>query len=98
LEPSSKLKAEELNQTWEDLYGYFRKMVQNASDYLAHLKSDKVEEQMMTEAFITYKTAFTQYLQNFVLSMQRTAFKIEAALKRATPDQVREIARRLADY
>ncbi|TCL61468.1 uncharacterized protein (TIGR02677 family) [Hydrogenispora ethanolica] len=88
----------ELNQSWEDLYGYFRKMVQNASDYLAHLKSDKVEEQMMTEAFVAYKNAFTQYLQNFVLSMQRTSFKIEALLKKAPPERLRRIAERLADY
>jgi uncharacterized protein (TIGR02677 family) len=98
VEQGLKLEGGELNQTWEDLYGYFRKMVQNASDYLAHLKSDKVEEQMMTEAFITYKNAFTQYLQNFILSMQRTAFKIEASLKRTPPELVRELAGRLADY
>jgi uncharacterized protein (TIGR02677 family) len=98
LKQGAELDGGELNQTWEDFYGYFRKMVQNASDYLAHLKSDKVEEQMMTEAFITYKNAFTQYLQNFILSMQRTAFKIEATLKKAAPDEVRELAGRLADY
>ena len=98
LEQGMSIEGGELNQSWEDLYGYFRNMVQNASDYLAHLKSDKVEEQMMTEAFVAYKNAFTQYLQNFILSMQRTSFKIEAALKKAQPELVRQIAGRLADY
>jgi uncharacterized protein (TIGR02677 family) len=98
LEQGLSCDGGELNQTWEDLYGYFRNMVQNASDYLAHLKSDKVEEQMMTEAFVAYKNAFTQYLQNFVLSMQRTSFKIEAVLKKASPELIRQIAGRLADY
>ncbi|HBE76514.1 MAG TPA: TIGR02677 family protein [Firmicutes bacterium] len=88
----------ELNQSWEDLYGYFRNMVQNASDYLAHLKSDKVEEQMMTAAFVVYKNAFTQYLQNFILSMQRASFKIEALLKKVSPQLIAEITGRLADY
>ncbi|MEN6414791.1 MAG: TIGR02677 family protein [Veillonellales bacterium] len=98
LEQGMTLEAGELNQTWEDLYGYFRDMVQNASDYLAHLKSDKVEEHMMTEAFVAYKNAFTQYLQNFILSMQRTSFKIEGALKKASPELAAGIAGRLADY
>ena len=92
------LNGGELNQSWEDLWGYFRNMVQNGSDYLAHLKSDKVEEQMMTEAFIAYKNAFTQYLQNFILSMQRTSFKIEAVLKKASLQLIQQIAGRLADY
>ncbi|MCX7781644.1 MAG: TIGR02677 family protein [Negativicutes bacterium] len=92
------LDAGELNQLWEDLYGYFRSMVQNASDYLAHLKSDKVEEQMMTEAFVAYKNAFTQYLQNFILSMQRTSYKIEAILREMPPEFITGIAERLADY
>ncbi|SEP42065.1 TIGR02677 family protein [Propionispora vibrioides] len=98
LEQGPTLEAGELNRTWEDLYGYFRDMVQNASDYLAHLKSDKVEEQMMTEAFVAYKNAFTQYLQNFILSMQRASFKIEALLKRTNPDKLMALAGKLADY
>ncbi len=98
LDKGMVLEPSELNRLWEDLYGYFRDMVQNASDYLAHLKSDKVEEQMMTEAFVAYKNAFTQYLQNFILSMQRTSYKIEAALRRARPELVAGIAGRLADY
>ena len=98
LEEGLTLAGGELNQSWEDLWGYFRNMVQNGSDYLAHLKSDKVEEQMMTEAFIAYKNAFTQYLQNFILSMQRTSFKIEAKLKKASPQLVRQIAGQLAEY
>lgn len=98
LEQGMNMDGAELNQSWEDLYGYFRKLVQNASDYLAHLKSDKVEEQMMTTAFVTYKNAFTQYLQNFILSMQRSSFKIEAALKKAPPELTQEITKRLADY
>jgi len=98
IEEGPMLVPEQLNRTWEDLYGDFRSLVQNASDYLAHLKSDKVEEQMMTEAFITYKNAFTQYLQNFILCMQRTAFKIEAALRKYSAEQVNHIAGRLADY
>ncbi|EAX48818.1 conserved hypothetical protein [Thermosinus carboxydivorans Nor1] len=92
------LPPEELFRAWDDLYGHFRSLVQNASDYLAHLKSDKVEEQMQTEAFIAYKSAFTQYLQNFILGMQRTAAKIEAVLKKAPADRVKLIAERLAEY
>ncbi len=37
LEEGPALAGGELNQNWEDLWGNFRNMVQNGSDYLAHL-------------------------------------------------------------
>ena len=38
------LPPEELNGIWEDIYDNFRKLTENATDYLAHLESEKVEE------------------------------------------------------
>ena len=39
-----ELSPEEINHLWEDVYGDFRKLTENATDYLAHLESEKVEE------------------------------------------------------
>ena len=74
---------EQLLQTWEDLLHYFRTLVENASDYLAHLRSAKVEERMQTSAFLAYKDMFTQYLRSFVLGLQRAAQQVSALLEQA---------------
>ena len=74
---------EQLLQTWEDLLHYFRTLVENASDYLAHLRSAKVEERMQTSAFLAYKDMFTQYLRSFVLGLQRASQQVSALLVQA---------------
>lgn len=92
------LNGEDLNLLWQDIYGDFRKLTENATDYLAHLQSEKVEEKMLTEAFLVYKEALTEYLRNFVTSLQRTSFRIEGLLQETTPELVWRLADVLADY
>ncbi len=92
------LENAELNQIWEDLQHYFHTLVQNASDYLAHLKSAKVEERMQTSAFIVYKDKFTQYLQNFILGLQRASVRIEKLFKESEPEREAVLFERLAVY
>ena len=81
IEQGGSIEPAELNQTWQDLQHFFSSLVQNASDYLAHLKSAKVEERMQTSEFIIYKDKFSQYLQSFVLGLQRSSLKIEQLFK-----------------
>ncbi len=92
------LSGEEINLLWQDIYSDFRKLTENATDYLAHLQSEKVEEKMLTEAFLIYKEALTEYLRNFMTSLQRTSFRIEGLLQETPPEFVRILAERLADY
>lgn len=87
----------QLLQTWEDLLHYFRTLVENASDYLAHLRSAKVEERMQTSAFLAYKDMFTQYLRSFVLGLQRASQQVSALLVQAKPEEMQKIFGRLAD-
>ncbi|NMB40377.1 MAG: TIGR02677 family protein [Firmicutes bacterium] len=65
---------------WEKTYEDFVKLTENASDYIASLQSSKVEELMLTEAFLAYKDSVTRYLQDFIQGLQRYAYKIEAVL------------------
>jgi len=88
----------QLNQAWEDVYSYFRKIVENASDYIAYLKSEKVEEHMMSDAFLAYKDAFADYIKRFILDLQKTSYTIEAVLKELSFEQFTEAAGRIADY
>ncbi len=89
---------EEVSQNWDDAFGHFRRLTQNAADYLAHLKSEKVEGLMKTEAFLVYKDALTEYLRDFMSSLQRTSVKIEALLRSVPDDAVRRLASQVADY
>lgn len=98
LENGDKLALPELNQTWLDVYNYFKSLVQNASDYLAHLKSAKVEERMKTSEFIIYKDKFTHYLQSFMIGLQHSSIQIEAMFKKTNTDREKLIIERLAEY
>jgi uncharacterized protein (TIGR02677 family) len=57
--PGRARSNEEVNQAWDEAFGHFRRLTQNATDYLAHLKSEKVEVLVRTEAFLVYKDALT---------------------------------------
>ncbi|MDA8229626.1 MAG: TIGR02677 family protein [Desulfitobacterium hafniense] len=89
---------EEIHLLWQDLYEDFRRLTENATDYLAHLYSEKVEEQMLTEAFLVYKEALTEYLRNFMTSLQRTSFRIEGLLQDVLEGFQVNLAERLTDY
>lgn len=89
---------EEVSQLWDDVFENFRRLTQNATDYLAHLKSEKVEELMKTEAFLVYKDALTEYLRSFMASLQRTSVKIEAVLKKASQEAVEALAGQVAEH
>jgi uncharacterized protein (TIGR02677 family) len=97
-ENASELTDEELNGLWEEMYEQFRKLTENATDYLAHLKSDKVEEVMRTEAFLAYKGAITEYLRNFMMALQRTSLKIETILEKTPRELLEKLIGRIADY
>lgn len=92
------LSDEELYARWEEMYGQFRKLTENATDYLAHLESEKVEELMLTEAFLAYKDSLTDYLRNFISVLQRASFRIESLLQEVPDSFIQEVSRRLTDY
>ena len=83
---------------WDEIFSYFKKLTENATDYLAHLESEKIEEMMMTEAFLVYKDAVTEYLRNFMTALQRTSLKIEGILRTITDEHVQAISQVLAEY
>ncbi|KYH30824.1 hypothetical protein MOMUL_28890 [Moorella mulderi DSM 14980] len=72
----------EAEALWEELYGTFVRLTENASDYIASLQSARAEELMATEAFLT------GYLQSFVQGLQRHAFKIEGLIPALAPQVV----------
>jgi len=94
----TKLSPEEINRLWEDVYENFRRLTENATDYLAHLESEKVEELMRTEALLVYKDTLTEYLRQFMVALQQTSLKIEAVLQDSPDTLICFIAEKVATH
>lgn len=92
------LSPDKLYELWDDLYQQFRKLTENATDYLAHLKSEKVEEMMLQEAFLVYKDGLTQYLRNFMAALQKSALKIENILGQIRCEDLHLVLQEVAEY
>lgn len=69
-------------ELWTSLYGAFTRLHENAADYIASLQTAKAEEMMVAETFLVFKDRLTNYLQNFIMALQRSAYKIEGNLER----------------
>ena len=92
------MAPEELYAAWDDVYENFRRLTENAADYLAYLGSEQVEELMQTEAMLAYKDHLTEYLRNFIHGLQRSSFRIERLLQDVQPGFIDPVLERLADY
>lgn len=75
---------DECGQMWNDVFTYFRSIVRNTSDYIAHINTEEAEERMQTEAFLVFKDQFTTYLRDFIIELQQTALKIQQLLQTVT--------------
>ncbi|TJY42232.1 TIGR02677 family protein [Cohnella pontilimi] len=69
-------------ELWATLYDAFKRLHENAADYIASLQTAKAEEMMVAESFLIFKDRLTNYLQNFIQALQRSAYKIEGNLER----------------
>jgi len=76
-----QMSPEAALELWNELYRSFVSLHENAADYIASLQTARAEEMMETEAFLVYKDKLTQYLQNFVQALQRSAYRIEGNLE-----------------
>ncbi|MFB5763617.1 TIGR02677 family protein [Paenibacillus medicaginis] len=84
-------------ELWNELYRSFVSLHENAADYIASLQTARAEEMMVAEAFLIFKEKLTDYLQNFVQALQRSAYKIEGNLLQLN-DTLRELfLERVAD-
>jgi len=84
-------------ELWNRLYESFVRLHENAADYMASLQTAKAEEMMVTEAFLVFKEKLTDYLQNFVQALQRSAYKIEGNLLQISGEVKDRFLERVAD-
>ncbi|WP_372635065.1 TIGR02677 family protein [Cohnella sp.] len=79
------MREGEALHNWEKLYVAFKTMHENAADFIASMNSIQAEEMMATDGFLAMKENLVNYLQHFVKSLQRNAYKIEGQLQQISP-------------
>lgn len=84
-ERADQMQEGEALHNWEKLYVAFKTMHENAADFIASIHSIQAEEMMATDGFLAMKENLVNYLQHFVKSLQRSAYKIEGQLLKVTP-------------
>lgn len=92
------LPLDELFRNWEDVFDYYKKMVQNSADYIAYVSSENVEEKMQTESFLIYKDSFAEYLRDFIISLQKTSLHIELQLKEISDEDLNRYIEKIVEY
>lgn len=71
-----EVSPEEATRIWEDVLQYFKLIRTSTADYIAYINSEKTDQRMQTEAFLVYKNQFTNYLRDFIVSLQKTSLQI----------------------
>lgn len=80
---------------WEDIMQYFKTIRTSTADYIAYITSEKTDQRMQTEAFLVYKAQFTNYLRNFIISLQKTSNQIVGLLEKQTAEKMEYFFRQL---
>jgi len=71
-----QIAPEEAMRIWEDVLQYFKLIRTSTADYIAYINSEKTDQRMQTDAFLIYKNQFTNYLRDFIVSLQKTSIQI----------------------
>ncbi|WP_342558626.1 TIGR02677 family protein [Metasolibacillus sp. FSL K6-0083] len=79
---------EQCMQIWEDILRHFKIIRTSTADYIAYINSEKTDQRMQTEAFLVYKAQFTNYLRDFIVSLQKTSLQIIELLQKYTKQRM----------
>ena len=89
---------EEYMRIWEDVLRYFQTIRTSTADYIAYINSEQTDQRMQTEAFLVYKTQFTTYLRDFIVSLQKTSLQIGERLQELTQDKLAAVFQKLIEH
>jgi uncharacterized protein (TIGR02677 family) len=87
--------AEEYMRMWEDVFRYFQTIRTSTADYIAYINSEHTDQRMQTEAFLVYKNQFTNYLRDFIVSLQKTSLQIQHLLAELTSERLQPFFQKL---
>jgi len=87
-QPLDKEGRKELYQLWSDIIEKFDSLRKEASDYLGIIQSKNMEESMKDKKISVFRTKFTEYLTDFIISLQNHTYIIENAVKKIEEDGI----------
>ena len=90
--------TKEVSLWWDDLNTNFKKLNQNYQDYIRNFQSLKAEEMLKSNEFIIYKDKLTEYLRDFIKSLQDNAFIIERLLKEINNETESKVIAKLIEH
>ncbi len=90
--------GEKLFHWWNELVLLFKRVTDNARDYLANLDSVLIDELVKGEQFVLYKDRVTDYLRRFMIGLQRSAYQIEGILSRVDVHILTQNFQKIANY
>lgn len=77
----TKDERAEVHELWTDILKRFDTLREEASDYLGIIQSKNIEEAMQSKDISAFRVKFTEYLTDFIISLQNNTYIIEYALK-----------------
>lgn len=80
-EPLTKDERAEVYELWTDILKRFDTLREEASDYLGIIQSKNIEEAMQSKDISSFRVKFTEYLTDFIISLQKNTHIIEYALQ-----------------
>jgi uncharacterized protein (TIGR02677 family) len=78
--PLSKEERTEFHELWQDIIKRFKTLREEASDYLGIIQSKNIEEAMQSRDISAFRVKFTNYLTDFIISLQNNTLILESAL------------------
>lgn len=79
--PLTKDERAGVHELWTDILKRFDTLREEASDYLGIIQSKNIEEAMQSKDISAFRVKFTEYLTDFIISLQNNTYIIEYALK-----------------
>lgn len=98
VESTISKNSEECMRIWEDVFRYFQTIRTSTADYIAYINSEHTDQRMQTEAFLVYKNQFTNYLRDFIVSLQKTSLQIGERLYELSPDVLEPFFQKLIEH
>ncbi len=78
-------QGKDIYEWWGNLQEDFKRLHQNYQDYLREFHSDKAGNLLKSIEFVLHKDRFIQYLNDFIVDMQKYSRRIAKKMQEVTP-------------
>ncbi|WP_158318809.1 TIGR02677 family protein [Robertmurraya kyonggiensis] len=84
-----------IGQLWDQILEGFEKLRRDSSDYLGVINSKNIDEAMQNKEVSVFRRRFTDYLTDFIMSIQRNIYGIEVSIREINRSLLEKVIARL---